>query len=215
MTLNPRDYKSFEDYLQALKEHDAFDKRIEQVGDILNQGKSEIEEKEEMKKLWFEWYDYEDEELCGREFYARHDVCLAIILDEIEFSVNDILFDWMLLDEHKILAKKPWELFAHCDDLPLVWFVKWSTENMAIEMYMKIQDLVSEYGYSQDISYNDIIRGRVEIWEFLEDLYFWLQAVLKHGHLWRSEKYKKSLLEKLQSQIFGSQITPQIKQMLL
>ena len=51
MTLNPRDYKSFEDYLQALKEHDAFDKRIEQVGDILNQGKSEIEEKEEMKKL--------------------------------------------------------------------------------------------------------------------------------------------------------------------
>lgn len=51
MTPNPRDYKSYEDYLQAIKEHEAFGKRVEQVSNVLSQGKSEVEEREEMKKL--------------------------------------------------------------------------------------------------------------------------------------------------------------------
>ena len=48
MTLNPRDYISYEDYLKALKEHEAFDERVGQVSDILSQGKSVEEEREEM-----------------------------------------------------------------------------------------------------------------------------------------------------------------------
>ncbi len=215
MTLNPRDYKSFEDYLQALKEHEAFGERIGQVSDILNQGKSEVEEREEMKKIWFEWHDDEGEELCGREFCARHDACLSIILDEIEYSANDILFEWMLLDDHKILEKKPWELFISCDDLPPVWFEEWSVENNAIESYIKIQDLISEYGYSQGNSYNDFIQNKTTIREFLEDLYFWLHALLRDDASWRNERCKKNLLKKLQSQIFGLEITSQIREILL
>lgn len=44
---------------------------------------------------------------------------------------------------------------------------------------MKIQDLISEYGYSQGKPYNDIISSKVVIREFLEDLYFWLHSVLR------------------------------------
>ena len=214
MTLNPRDYISYEDYLKALKEHEAFDERVGQVSDILSQGKSVEEEREEMKKLWFEWHDDEYEELCGREFCTRHDACMAIILDEIEYSANSVLFELMLLDEHKILRKQPWELFTHCDDLPPIWFEKWSESNMAIESYMKIQDLISEYGHSQWKSYNDLIESKMTISEFLEDLYFWLHAVLRESTPWKSIKYKKSLLKKLQSQIFWAKITPCIRKLL-
>ncbi len=214
MTLNPRDYASFEDYLEALRVSEAFGERVEQVSDVLSQDKSVEEEREEMKKLWFDWHDDGEDELCGREFCTRHDACLSIILDEIEYSANSILFEDMLLDEHKLLEKKPWELFVHCDDLPPIWFETWSSENRTIEAYMQIQDLVSEYGYSQGKSYNDIISSKVVIWEFLEDLYFWLHAVLRNDSSWRSEKYKKSLLKKLQSQIFGLEITPQMRKSL-
>ncbi len=215
MTPNPRDYKSYEDYLQAIKEHEAFGKRVEQVSNVLSQGKSEVEEREEMKKLWFEWHDDEYEELCGRDFCTRHDACMAIILDEIEYSANSTLFWWMLLDEHLILKKKPWELFDSCDNLPPMWFENWSNENTTIEAYMKIQDLISEYGYSQGKPYNDIISSKVVIREFLEDLYFWLHSVLRDDASWRKEKYKKSLLKELQSQIFWLEITSQIWEILL
>lgn len=51
MPINPRDYTSYEDYLEALKEHEAFGERVGQVSDVLSQGKSVEEEREEMKKL--------------------------------------------------------------------------------------------------------------------------------------------------------------------
>ncbi len=214
MSLNPRDYPSFEDYLDALRASEAFGERVEQVSGVLSQGKSGEEEREEMKKLWFEWQNDDEEELCGREFCTRHAACMAIILDEIEYSANSILFWWMLLDEHKILTKKPWELFVHCDDLPPKWFEKWSEENRVIEAYMKIQDLTAEYGHSQGKSYNDLIESKVTISEFLEDLYFWLHAVLRESTPWKNIKYKKSLLKKLQSQIFWAKITSYMRKLL-
>lgn len=51
MSLNPRDYPSFEDYLEALRLSEAFGERVEQVGSVLSQGKSIEEEREEMKNL--------------------------------------------------------------------------------------------------------------------------------------------------------------------
>ena len=51
MTLNPHDYTSYEDYLRAIKEHEAFGERVEQVSNVLSQGKHETEEREEMKTL--------------------------------------------------------------------------------------------------------------------------------------------------------------------
>jgi hypothetical protein len=51
MTLNPRNYASFEDYLEALRVSESFGERVEQVSSVLSQGKSIEEEREEMKKL--------------------------------------------------------------------------------------------------------------------------------------------------------------------
>ena len=51
MTLNPRDYPSFEEYMEALKVSEAFSEKVGQVSDALSQGKNETEEREEMKKL--------------------------------------------------------------------------------------------------------------------------------------------------------------------
>ena len=214
MTLNPRDYPSFEEYMEALKVSEAFSEKVGQVSDALSQGKNETEEREEMKKLWFEWHDDEYEELCGREFCNRHDACMAIILDEIEYSANSVLFGWMLLDDHKILTKKPWEFFVHCDNLPERWFEKESEENRTIEAYMQIQDLLSADGHSQGKSYNDLLESKIVISGFLEDLYFWLHATLRENWLWK-QRYKKSLLKRLQSQIFWSIVTQKIKKLIV
>lgn len=51
MPINPRDYISYEDYFEALRASEAFGEKVGQVSDILSQGKSVEEEREEMKKL--------------------------------------------------------------------------------------------------------------------------------------------------------------------
>lgn len=141
--LNPKDYPDFEAYTRALKMKKEFEEKSKLVDVAIANSKTDTEFNENMEKLGF---TYHEDEFCGREFCSEHEICLSILLDEIEASINEYVFLGLLFDHDLILSKRTkGSSFLHCNDLPEAWFKKDSAQNKAIEVYLAVEDLISNF----------------------------------------------------------------------
>jgi hypothetical protein len=141
--LNPKDYPDFESYTRALRIKKEFEEKSKLVDMAITNSKTDSEFQKNMEELGF---TYHEDEFCGREFCSEHEMCLSILLDEIESSINERVFLGLLSDENLILPRKSEDvLFPLCDNLPEAWFEKNSIENEAIEKYLIIEDLISDF----------------------------------------------------------------------
>ena len=80
--LNPKDYPDFESYTRALRMIKEFDEKSGLVSGVFEYSDTDSELQENMEELGFGHYN----ELCGRKFCVEHEICLSVILDEIESS---------------------------------------------------------------------------------------------------------------------------------
>ena len=100
--INPKNYASFDAYMKALKDAKEFEKKTKLVDGVFSRSETEDDVWSGLKEIGFEYYE---DELCGREFCERHEMCLSTILDDIESSANDCIFSGLLVDRDRIFPR--------------------------------------------------------------------------------------------------------------
>jgi hypothetical protein len=86
---NPKDFQDFNEYVKALDLHKKFIESIGKVSEVINESKTDEEERKAMEDLGF---TYHEDFVCERVFCQEHEECLSTILDTIQFTNEDLLF---------------------------------------------------------------------------------------------------------------------------
>jgi len=101
--INPKDFPSYEAYLDALKRHEAFQKRSEDVSGVVKNSKTDEAYQKGMEFLGFTCHE---DEFCDRSYCQKNEICLWVALESFQSECNEYFFDGLLSSNDLIFTKE-------------------------------------------------------------------------------------------------------------
>ena len=100
---NPKDFSTYEEYLEALRLHEEFITMNKKVTEAINSTETEEDFNKKMEELGF---TYHEDEYCEREWCQKNQCCLMIALDCLQISFNETCFAELLPEKDQIFTKE-------------------------------------------------------------------------------------------------------------
>lgn len=129
----PEDYPNYEDYLAAVKLHEKFEKKVQEVDQVLAKTTTEAEFQSEMEKLGFEYYE---DEYCDDPWCQKHQQCLWITIECLEELLIETCFASLLPEKEWICSKQQRHTIA-CK-IPASW--KTADARKTIDFALQLED---------------------------------------------------------------------------
>lgn len=101
--INPKDFSSYEEYLEALKRDEKFQEMSDNISEVLRSSKTDEEYQKAVEALGF---TYQEDEFCNRSYCQKNEICLWIALENFQSECDKHFFDGLLSPGDFILSEQ-------------------------------------------------------------------------------------------------------------